>query len=154
MKKLAALLASAVLSVGLVSASALLGGCGSTAEQNLGTVGNTMVYDVTSFSVKAGQKVHLVLKNNGDTPAMTHNWVLVKPGTETAVATDGTTAGPALNYVKAGDPNVLASTAIANPGATVEVTFTAPSEPGAYPYICTFPAHFQTMKGTLTVTPK
>ena len=143
MKKLAAVLALVVLA-----------GCGSTAEQSVATVGNTMAYDVTAFSVKAGQKVHLVLKNNGDSPAMTHNWVLVKAGTETAVATDGTAAGPAMNYVKTGDPNVLASTPIANPGATVEVTFTAPSEPGTYPYICTFPGHFQAMKGTLTVTPK
>ena len=150
MKKLAAF----VFSVGLVSTSALLGGCGSTAEQNLGTVGNTMAYDTTTFSVKAGQKVHVVLKNNGDSPAMTHNWVLVKPGSEVAVATDGTAAGPGANYVKAGDANVLASTPIANPGATVEVTFTAPSEPGTYPYICTFPGHYTTMKGTLTVTPK
>ncbi len=146
MKKLAAV-AFLFVSVGLA-------GCGSTAEQNIATVGNTMAYDTTSFSVKAGQKVHVVLKNNGDSPAMTHNFVLVKPGTEAAVAADGTAAGPAGNYVKAGDPNVLASTPIANPRATVEVTFTAPSEPGTYPYICTFPGHFQTMKGTLTVAAK
>ena len=146
MKKLAAI-AFLFVSVGLA-------GCGSTAEQNIGTVGNTMAFDVTSFSVKAGQKVHVVLKNNGDSPAMTHNFVLVKPGTEATVAADGTAAGPAGNYVKAGDPNVLASTPIANPGATVDVTFTAPSEPGTYPYICTFPGHFSTMKGTLTVAAK
>ncbi len=130
---------------------ALLVGCNSTLEENIATVGNTMAYDVTSFTVKAGQKVHVTLKNNGDNPAMTHNWVLVKPGKEASVATAGTEAGPAANYVKAGDADVLASTPIAQPGGTVEVTFTAPKEPGSYPYICTFPGHYTTMKGTMSV---
>ncbi|MGH7283704.1 MAG: plastocyanin/azurin family copper-binding protein, partial [Polyangiaceae bacterium] len=30
-------------------------------------------------------------------------------------------------------------------------TFTAPG-PGKYPYICTYPGHYMTMKGTLEVT--
>ena len=42
--------------------------------------------------------------------------------------------------------------ALAKPGETVEVTFTVPSEPGEYPYICTYPAHFMTMRGVLIVS--
>jgi azurin len=34
---------------------------------------------------------------------------------------------------------------------TADVTFTAPAK-GTYPYICTFPGHYQTMKGVMTVT--
>ena len=38
------------------------------------------------------------------------------------------------------------------PGNSVEVTFTAPSTPGDYPYICTVPGHFYMMKGIMKVT--
>jgi azurin len=124
--------------------------CGKTHEQTIESIGETMQYNVTSFTVKAGQKVHLTLKNNGKTPAMVHNFVLVKPGTEEAVAQAGAAAGEASGYVKPGDPNVLASSPLARPQQTVDFTFTAPAA-GTYPYICTFPGHYQTMKGTLTV---
>jgi azurin len=106
--------------------------------------------------VKAGQKVHLVFKNNAPPPIgngapMSHNWVLVKPGTETAVATAALTVGESAGFV----PNladVLASTPQAQPGKSAEVTFTAPESPGSYPYICTNPGHAATMKGALSVT--
>ena len=35
-------------------------------------------------------------------------------------------------------------------GETIE--FTAPAEPGDYPYICTFPGHWRLMNGVLHVT--
>jgi azurin len=40
---------------------------------------------------------------------------------------------------------------MSNPGQTVEVTFTAPSATGDYPFICSFPGHFATMRGTMHV---
>ena len=111
-----------------------------------------MTYDQTAFTVKAGQKVHVVLTNHATSQAMKHNWVLVNPGKEDDVATAGVTAGESAAYVPAGDANVLAHTPLSQPGGQVEVTFTAPP-PGAYPFMCTFPAHYKTMHGTLTVTP-
>jgi len=42
-------------------------------------------------------------------------------------------------------------TEVAKPGETVEVTFTAPEEPGAYTYLCTYPGHWATMQGTMRV---
>jgi azurin len=144
MKRLLVLAIAALLFV--------VAGCKGTAELALGTVGNTMVYDQTSLTVKAGQKVHLVLKNNGSTQAMQHNWVLAKAGTEAAVAEAGGQAGAGSNYVKPNDPNVIASTPISAPDTSTEVIFTAP-DPGSYPFLCTFPGHAATMKGILTVTP-
>lgn len=130
----------------------LLASCGkSTTELTLATVGDTMAYDTTALSAKTGSKVHLVLKNNATTATMKHNWVLVQPGKEAAVATAGSTAGEAAGYIELG-PDVIAVTPLSTPGGTTEVTFTAPA-PGAYPYICTYPGHYTTMKGTLTVTP-
>jgi azurin len=47
---------------------------------------------------------------------------------------------------------ILAHTALAGGGETVEVTFTVPQEPGSYQYICSFPGHYASgMKGMLTV---
>jgi azurin len=49
--------------------------------------------------------------------------------------------------------DVLASTPLVNPTETTEITFTAPTAPGRYPYVCTFPGHWRIMQGTLVVTP-
>ena len=124
-----------------------LGSCSKPAELTLASVGDTMAFDKTTLTVKAGQKVHLVFKNNATRPDMPHNWVLVKPGTEAAVAAAGIEAGQSQNYVPL-TPDVLAKTPPSTPGGTVDVTFTAPDK-GSYPYICTLPGHAQTMKGTL-----
>jgi azurin len=126
--------------------------CHHTAELNIGTVGDTMAYDTSSFTAKAGQTVHVVLTNHAHSQAMKHNWVLVKAGTEAEVATAGLKVGEAGGYVPPGDANVLAHTPLSQPGGQVEVTFTAPPA-GKYTYICTFPGHYQTMHGTFTVTP-
>jgi azurin len=128
-----------LLALVVVSLAVLLSACKGTAEINLASVGETMTYDQTAFTVKAGQKVHVVLTNHATSQVMKHNWVLVNPGKEAEVATAGMTAGESKNYVQPGDGNV-------------EVTFTAPPA-GTYPFICTYPGHYQTMHGTLTVTP-
>jgi azurin len=127
-------------------------GCKRTAEINIATVGETMTYDQTAFTVKAGQTVHVVLSNHATSQAMKHNWVLVTAGKEATVATAGLAAGEGSGYVPRGDADVLAYTPLSQPGGQVDVTFTAPAA-GTYPFICTFPAHYQTMHGTLTVTP-
>ena len=47
---------------------------------------------------------------------------------------------------------VVASIGLLGPNETGEVTLTAPSEPGEYPFLCSFPAHCQIgMKGVLVV---
>ncbi len=129
-----------------------LSACKGTAEINIASVGETMAYDQTAFTVKTGQSVHVVLTNHATSQAMKHNWVLLNAGKEDAVATAGMTAGEGSGYVPRGNADVLAYTPLSQPGGQVEVTFTAPA-PGTYPFICTFPAHYKTMHGTLTVTP-
>jgi azurin len=119
-------------------------------ELEIGAVASTMTFDKTSLTVPSGAEVHLVLKDAKPGTLM-HNWVLVKPGTEAAVAAAGLPAGPAGNFLTPG-PDVLAFTPMAQPGGTSEVTFQAPP-PGSYPYICSFPGHYLMMKGTLVVTP-
>jgi azurin len=58
--------------------------------------------------------------------------------------------GATNNYVPE-MPEILFSTALVNPDQTVRLRFTAPSKPGEYPYICTFPGHWRLMNGVMTV---
>ena len=122
-------------------------------ELALATVANTMAFDKTKLSVPAGAEVHLTVKNNATMATLPHNWVLVKPGTEASVAAAGLKLGEPAGYFDVRDKDALAHTPMAKPGDSTEVTFTAPSEPGDYPYICTYPGHYMMMKGVLTVTP-
>ena len=48
-------------------------------------------------------------------------------------------------------PQVLFATTLLNPGESVTVQFRAPSQPGDYPFVCTFPGHWRVMNGVLRV---
>ncbi len=122
-------------------------------ELQIASVANTMTFDKTSLTVPAGAEVHLVLKNNATMTTLPHNWALVKPGTEASVAAAGLKMGDPAGYIDVRDHDILANTDQAKPGQSSEVTFTAPDQAGAYPYICTTPGHYMLMKGVLTVTP-
>jgi azurin len=111
-----------------------------------------MRFDKTELTVKQGAHVHLVFHSNSKSPLLPHNWALVRPGTEAAVALAGLNKGEASGFVDP-SPDVLAYTPLAAAQQTVEITFTAPPA-GTYPYICTVPGHYLMMKGTLTVTPR
>ena len=121
-----------------------------TVDLAIASVGNTMTFDKATLTVPAGSKVHVTFKNSSSMTTMAHNWVLVKPGTEAAVAAANVEKAD-LGYISPG-PDVLAFTPLAKAGQTTEVTFDAPP-PGSYPYICSFPGHYIMMKGVLTVTP-
>ena len=117
-------------------------------------VGNELRYEQTAITVEAGQEVTLVFENIATSPAMVHNVVVLSSNEDDVVnrvGMAGMTAGEAKNYVP-DDEAVLAYTPLAKPGETVRVTFTAPSEPGSYRYICTFPGHYAVMQGTMTVS--
>lgn len=110
-------------------------------------VGNELKFEQTTFSVKAGQEIELTFNNTST--AMPHNVVLLNSAS--AVDRVGTAAMTVDDYIPEDDA-ILAYTAVAQPGETVKMTFTAPSEPGEYPYICTVPGHYFMMKGVMKVT--
>ena len=58
--------------------------------------------------------------------------------------------GMVNNYVPDND-NVLAFTPLVQIGNSYKLYFKAPSKPGKYEYVCTYPGHGLTMWGTLTV---
>ena len=127
------------------------------ADHEITISGNdTMQFDIKNFDVTAGNKVKIIFKNTGKLPkiAMGHNLVLLKKGV-TAIAFGQKALGAGANAVNPlpdslkGD--VIANTKLLGPGEEEIVTFTAPSEKGAYEYVCTFPGHFAMMRGTMTV---
>jgi azurin len=46
---------------------------------------------------------------------------------------------------------VLFSTRLVNPQESVTLQFTAPAQPGDYPFVCTFPGHWRIMNGVMKV---
>ena len=48
-------------------------------------------------------------------------------------------------------PNVLVASRLLNAGESTVVAFDAPAEPGEYPFVCSFPGHWATMRGVLRI---
>jgi azurin len=143
-----------------VAAALMLIGTALASAANPRTVvikgGDDMKYDVTAITAKAGESLRVQVVTTGKIPkfAMAHNFVLLKPGTDAkAFADQAMRATPDSSYIPAAQKaQVIAFTKLAGPGETVEVTFTVPSKPGKYEYICTFPGHLAAgMRGVLTV---
>ena len=86
---------------------------------------------------------------------MPHNFVIAKPGTMQAVGelAEKEALNPAFakqSFVpKSSD--VLASSTLMQPQAAQRITFTAPTQPGVYPYVCTYPGHWRRMFGAMYV---
>jgi azurin len=112
-----------------------------------------MQYDRHDLWVNdACTEVTLTLHHSGKLPkeAMGHNWVLVKGADLEAVANAGMGAGLQNNYVAPADKRVLAHTKVVGGGETTSVTFPTSTlkKGGDYKYLCTFPGHHATMRGT------
>jgi azurin len=117
----------------------------------LGTQGDQLSFNKTSLSVTHGSTVTLVFKNDASpSSGLQHNFVLTQVGKADEVANAGIMAGPEKNYVP-DSPDVIVHTKLLNPGQSETLTFVAPSQPGKYPYICSFPGHGSNMKGILNV---
>ncbi|PKB72074.1 MAG: hypothetical protein BZY87_02155 [SAR202 cluster bacterium Io17-Chloro-G6] len=124
------------------------GGSAATASIEIGTNGDALEFSLAALSAASGAQVTLTFSNGSSVNQ--HNWVLVKTGTKDAVAAAGTGAGPGAGWLPAEDGRVLAASGLLNPGATEQVSFTAPA-PGTYQFVCTFPGHNFTMFGDFTV---
>jgi len=110
-----------------------------------------MKYDVTELEVKAGSKVKLVFNNLDDD--MTHNLVIVEPGTADEVGLAAFSLGvkaSQMSYVP-NNNKVLFHTTLLQPESSQTIYFTAPAKPGNYSFVCTYPGHHTLMRGILKV---
>ena len=117
-------------------------------EVSVESDGDQMAYKQTSFTMKADTPTRIRMVNNATSPAMKHNIVIVKKGSEDAVGKASMGVPEAEGYVPA-HADVLAATKLAGPGETTTTVLSLPA--GEYAYICTFPGHYILMKGTITV---
>jgi azurin len=118
-------------------------------------VGDNMRFSVASIAARPGESLKVVLKDVGRMPkaAMAHNFVLLKKGADPKKFVDTSVNARDTDFIApAVKDQVMASTRLVGPGETVETTFVAPKQPGAYTYLCSFPGHYALgMKGILTV---
>lgn len=153
-----------------LAASTLLVGCGdggdaatpteetqSTAplKEIVITGNDQMQFSQNDFKVSPGQQVKVLFKNVGTMPkeSMGHNWVLLKDTADTAKFVEDGFASASNDYISPEhEGDVIKHTKILGPGESATVVFTAPTKPGPYDYVCTFPGHFAVgMKGVMTV---
>ncbi|MFT5303780.1 MAG: putative heme-binding domain-containing protein [Mariniblastus sp.] len=116
-----------------------------------------MQFDKTQIAVTVGQPVKIVFMNPDATD---HNFVIVKPG---ALADVGMAANEMAKDPKNANSDfipakmktmILHASKMIGPTRAARVhvlRFNAPTEPGIYPYVCTFPGHWVVMNGIMVV---
>jgi putative heme-binding domain-containing protein len=118
----------------------------------INTIQEEMRYDTPYFAVEAGRPVQLVLRNPD---LMSHNLVITAPGKLREVAQEAAVLSPAVSpdgrQFTPDSANVLFATRMVPSHSQDVLTFTAPREPGEYPYVCTFPNHWMRMYGVMVV---
>ena len=121
-------------------------------EFSLKSIPLKMQFSKDTLVVSVGKTVSILFENPD---FMQHNLLIVMPGKLEVVgqAADALMSTPDAaenNYVPQ-IPEVLFTTRVLNPNERVRLTFKAPSRPGAYPFVCTFPGHWRIMNGILIV---
>ncbi len=123
----------------------------------IGCIPERMLFTTTEFTVRPGQPVKLVFTNPDATD---HNLVLVRPG---ALAEVGMAANDMAKDPKNANSDfvppskqdlILHASPMIGPTRKSQVyvfRFHAPTEPGIYPYVCTFPGHWVVMNGLMVV---
>ncbi len=123
-----------------------------TLTVTLSVVVGQMKFDRTTITARAGQRVEITFTNTDD---MQHNVVIFKRG---SMATYEKELFGSLNEPNAqlrgfvpDSPNVLFASPLLNARESTLLAFDAPAEPGEYPFVCSFPGHWMTMRGVLRV---
>jgi azurin len=115
---------------------------------------DNMRFSTGTIEARPGETLRVVVRSQGQMPkvAMAHNFVLLAPGTDPGSFANEGAMHRGSDFIAPGlAGRVIAKTAMAGAGESVEVTFTVPG-PGSYPFVCTFPGHVVAgMTGTLVV---
>jgi azurin len=119
---------------------------------SLSVVPGEMKFSQTLMTARAGQRVELTFNNTDD---MQHNVVFFKRGDMAAYEKELFGSMNDANAQARGfvpdSPNVLLASPLLNARESTVVIFDAPTEPGDYPFVCSFPGHWMTMRGILRV---
>ena len=119
------------------------------------TANDTMKFSTVEIHAKPGERLSVTLINKGTTPkfSMGHNWILLAATADVDGFLTSAAESPTTDYVPAGKPAlILAATKLLGPGEQDTATFAAPSAPGRFPFLCSYPGHAQVgMRGVLIV---
>tara|TARA_B100000963_G_scaffold296891_1_gene268144 strand:+ start:7229 stop:7714 length:486 start_codon:yes stop_codon:yes gene_type:complete len=112
---------------------------------------DTMKFDKKILLVPAGKKITLTLNHTGKFPkvGMGHNFVLLKADTNVSEFAEKAAMARKTDYIPEGD-QTIAYTKLLGGGESDTITFEAPKK-GYYTFLCTFPGHWQLMRGKLIV---
>ena len=118
----------------------------------LGVISGQMKFSQATITARPGQPIEITLNNTDDMP---HNIVIFRRGTIAEYEKElfGSLNEPnaQLRGFVPDSPNVLVVSRLLNAGESTVVTFDAPAEPGEYPFVCSFPGHWATMRGVLRI---
>lgn len=110
-----------------------------------------MKYDLTELVVPPGARVRLSFENNDDMP---HNVAFCDIGTDVVAMCNKQMEQPELalkrNWIP-DDKRIWLHSKNLDPKTKELMEFQAPTKPGSYPYVCTFPGHAMIMNGVLKV---
>jgi azurin len=119
------------------------------------TANDTMKYSLTEIRAKPGESLTVMLTNVGTMPklSMGHNWILLKSAAPVDALIAEAPQAATTDYIppsRSGD--IIAHTRLLGPQEKDSVTFKVPNKRGRYPFLCSFPGHYQVgMKGDLIV---
>ena len=111
-----------------------------------------MIYDRDRIVVQAGKPIEIAFEN---TDTMPHNLVFIQPGSLEEI---GNLAETTATQPKAMDrgyvppsKKVMEASKLVQPRQSQRMKFTAPTKPGVYPFVCTYPGHWRRMHGAMYV---
>ena len=116
---------------------------------------DTIKFNLTEIRATPGERLSVTLVNVGSMPkfSMGHNFVVLSATADVQAFLKVAAESPTTDYIPASmKGDMLAATKLLGPGERDTVTFNAPSAPGRYEFLCSFPGHYQVgMKGVLIV---
>ena len=125
-------------------------GCGPSYDQTneIESLGNQMKYNVPTIKAEPGSKIQIKFYNGASMDVMKHNIVVLN--NKDAIDEVGKAALTAENNLP-DHPSIIAASEMIGPGESTVLVVNVPIEKGEYPFICTYPGHYQVMQGTIIV---
>ena len=120
----------------------------------VGTLPDQMLFDKDRLVVQAGKPVEFVFENTDIDAAQLRDrrsrarW----RRSATLAEAHGDPAGRRWSGTTSRSrTKILLASRLLQPREAQQLSFTAPKEPGIYPYVCTYPGHWRRMYGALYV---
>lgn len=119
------------------------------------TATDQMKFSLSEITAKPGEVLSITLHNQGTMPkfSMGHNFVVLRVGTDTQKFCEAAMTQAANEYIPAElKGSVVAATKLLGGGESDTIVFQVPEAKGDYPFLCSFPGHYQVgMRGVIKV---